>query len=220
MIDMENRNLQRNLDPNQQWGLYWREIPAYKNEHQQVSISRTGPMDNQQPISEPLDATWLFHLRQRYAEIAARRVPESAVDDVVQDAMGIVLSKGLKEARNQGLNQPSVRWSFTVLRNVIGNYYQKRREHEQLDDLQLSDQRPDALAALTSEERRQTIRSAVDELGQKRPNCAHWLWSLAQGEKAGPLALKAQLDRSAFYRKIYKCRLALAEILRGKGVTA
>lgn len=173
-------------------------------------------MDNPQP----LDATWLIELRQRFAEIATRRVPESAVQDVVQDAMQVVSTKGRTEARKQGQEQPSLRWSFTVLRHVIGNFYQKRRDHESVDDMPLAARHPDVLSALTTEERNQTIRLAVDELGHKRPDCARWLWSLAQGEKAGPLAMKAELDRVVFYRKIYQCRQALAQILRGKGVTA
>jgi DNA-directed RNA polymerase specialized sigma24 family protein len=169
-------------------------------------------MDHGKLTPEPLDATGLIQLRQRFSEIAARRVPESAVDDVVQDALGIVLAKGG--------TQPDLRWSFAVLRNVIGNYYQKRRHHDSLEAVEVADDRPDALAALTTDERHRTIRTAVDELRLDRPDCAAWLWSLAQGTKAGELAARAQLDRDAFYRKIYRCRQQLAAILRRKGVTA
>jgi len=175
-------------------------------------------MDN--PNTPPsLESQWLAQLRQRFAEIAARRVPEDAVEDLVHDALGIVLAKGPDEAQGTGQPHPSLRWSFNVLRNVIGNYYQKRRHHDGLEGGNFPDDRPDALAALTTDERSRTIREAVDELRQSRPNCAHWLWSIAQGSKAGDLANGAQIEQAAFYRKLYRCRKFLAEILHRKGVS-
>ena len=172
--------------------------------------------DNQQPS---LDSNWLLQLRQRFAEITARRVPADAVEDVVHDALGVVLAKGLAEAQRSGSTEPSLRWCFSVLRNVIGNWYQKRRRHESVDDHQLQDGQPDALAALATDERAQTVRTAVAELRLARPDCADWLWSLAQGTKAGELAQRARIEQAAFYRKIYRCRRLLAEILQRKGVS-
>ncbi len=164
------------------------------------------------------DSLWLSLLRQRFVEIAGRRVPESAVEDVVQDALVIILAKGPAQAQDAGQSHPSMRWSFNVLRNVIGNWYQKRRHHEEVDGLNLSEPSPDALAALTSEERVRTIRGAMQELKGNHPKCAQWLWSLAQGTKAAALALKSGIEPAAFYRRIYRCRLKLADILQRKGV--
>ena len=169
---------------------------------------------------QPLDSAWLALLRQRFSEITARRVPADAVEDIVQDALGIVLVKGPAEAHRENLTEPSLRWSFNVLRNVIGNWYQKRRHHDTVEGLELADNQPDALAALTVAERAQTIHAAVDELRRRRPDCAEWLWSMAQGSKAGALAAGAGLETAAFYRIIYRCRRMLAEILQGKGVTS
>ena len=170
--------------------------------------------------SRNLDPRWLAQLRERFAEIAARRVPESAAEDVVHDALAVVLAKGLAEADRHGQPDPPLSWSFTVLRNVIGNYYQNRRGHESVDGMELTDDRPDVLAALTTAERARTIRSAVDDLRRENAECADWLWSLAQGGKVADLARRAQLDPSVLYRRLYRCRRKLAEILRGKGVTA
>jgi DNA-directed RNA polymerase specialized sigma24 family protein len=170
--------------------------------------------------STHLDSHWLAQLRRRFVEIAARRVPESAVEDVVHDALGIVLAKGAAVAREHGQKEPPLRWSFTVLRNVIGNYYQKRRSHEAIDNHDLPGSAPSPLAALTSAERLRTIRGAVDELATTKPDCARWLWAMAEGAKAGQLARGAHLEEAAFYRRIYRCRQALAEILKGKGVTS
>ena len=168
---------------------------------------------------QDLQSQWFSQLRQRFAEVASRRVPVDAVEDLVHDALGIVLAKGPAEAQKQGREHPPLRWSFNVLRNVIGNYYQKRRSHETVEDHDFQDDRPDVLAVLTQEERSQSIRSALDELRQSRPHCAGWLWSLAQGIKAGVLAEQSRIQYEAFYRKIYRCRKMLAEILQRRGVS-
>ncbi len=128
--------------------------------------------------------------------------------------------KGVAVASEHGQSEPPLRWSFTVLRNVIGNYYQQRRGHEALDNHDLPGSAPCALAALTSAEREQTIRGAVDELALAKPDCARWLWAMAEGAKAGQLARRANLEEAAFYRRIYRCRQALAAILKRKGVTS
>lgn len=175
-------------------------------------------MENKNSLPS-MDQKWLSLLRQRFAEIAARRVPEDAVEDIVQDALGIVLAKGAAAANAEGTSDPPLRWSFNVLRNVIGNWYQKRRRHETVDDLEIADGRPDALAALTTEERAQTIRDAMDELRQGRPYCADWLWAMAQGVKAGILAARARVEEAVFYRRVYRCRKTLAEILVRRGVS-
>ncbi len=176
-------------------------------------------MDINKGPASSLDSQWLSLLRQRFMEITARRVPQEAVEDIVQDALKIILVKGPTEAKAEGRTDPPLRWSYNVLRNVIGNWYQKRRHHEGVDSLELEDDRPDALASLTADERAKTIRTAVDELRLKRPDCADWLWSMAQGIKAGVLAAQARIDQAAFYRRVYRCRKLLAEILLQKGVT-
>lgn len=167
----------------------------------------------------PFDSAWLSHLRDRFAEIASRRVPEDAVEDLVHDAIGIVLAKGPAETKRPGGDSPPLRWCFLVLRNVIGNWYQKRRDLAPVEGLSLVDDRPDPLVSLAAEERARTVRGAVAELRLKSRECADWLWALAQGTKAGSLAESNGIDRTEFYRRIYRCRQALAGILERKGVS-
>ena len=169
-------------------------------------------------MDHQLDTRWLSRLRSRYTEIAGRRVPADAVEDIVQDALRIVLTKGPAAAARAGDATPPMRWCFQVLRNVIGNWYQKRRDHGTVDGLDLPDDRPDPLASLTADERARTIRLAVDELRMRSRECADWLWAMAEGMKAGPLAARAGIDPKDFYRRIYRCRQTLADILKGKGV--
>ena len=174
-------------------------------------------MDPNRPTSFP--PSWLASLRARLTEIAARRVPEDAVEDLVQDAMQVVLEKGPEAASRDGAPTPPLAWCFLVLRNVIGNWYQKRRDHAEVDDLPLADGRPDPLAALATEERARTVRGAVEELRRTNADCARWLWSMAEGEKPAALAERAGVEAGAFYRRVYRCRKKLEAILRAKGVT-
>ncbi len=200
-----------------QIAVYWSKQLSYECKQANVTRIRIGSMEKSNNLP-PLDSTWLSLLRQRFAEIAARRVPADAVEDIVQDALGIVLAKGPSAAHEEGLTDPPLRWSFNVLRNVIGNWYQKRRRHETVEDLDLPDDCPDALAALTAAERMQSIHEAMEELRQKKPLCAQWLWAMAEGTKAGILAAKARMAEAVFYRKIYRCRQSLAGILAGRGL--
>lgn len=169
-------------------------------------------------MAHDFDTRWLSRLRSRFAEIAGRRVPVDAVEDIVHDALQIVLTKGPAAAAEAGDPVPPMRWCFQVLRNVIGNWYQKRHDHGTVEGLDLPDDRPDPLASLAADERARTIRSAVDELRLRSRECAEWLWAMADGVKAGRLAERAGIEKADFYRRIYRCRQTLADILKGKGV--
>ena len=69
-------------------------------------------------------------LRVRFLPIAKRRVQTDHVEDVVQDTLKIVFAKYGEREPGAGI----LVWGLTVLRNVIGNYYQsKQRERERLD---------------------------------------------------------------------------------------
>ena len=145
-----------------------------------------------------------------------RRVPDEAVEDLVQDALAIIVRRS-REGGEAGV--PDLRWCFQVLRNVIGNWYQKRRAHVPLDaDMESS--APDPLAALTAAERTRQVREAMITLRDEREECARWLWALARGSKPRDLAAAESVDAKLFYRRVYKCRRRLQEILGAKGVSA
>jgi RNA polymerase sigma factor (sigma-70 family) len=164
------------------------------------------------------DLTWLDPLRMRLLEIARRRVPEDVADDLVQDAIGIVLERGVPLAIEQGLPRPSLKWCFMTLRNVIGNWYQKRRDHLQLEDVRLVDPSPGPLAALTREERRRRVREALEALRRQSHECATWLWAVANGTRPATVATEAGIEAGAFYRRLYRCRKKLQALLLEKGL--
>lgn len=164
------------------------------------------------------NAAWLDSLRTRFVQIARRRVPEDAAEDVAHDAMRIVLESGMSHADREGLDHPPLRWCFMTLRNVIGNWYQKRRSHESLDGVHLSDEKSNPLNALEDEQRRSRVRATLDRLRENSADCANWLWEIARGAKPAELARQARIEVGAFYRRLYRCRKKLHEILQEEGL--
>ena len=164
------------------------------------------------------DAAWIAALRERFVEIARRRVPEDAAEDVAQDALRIVVDRGMAVARQQGRDRPPLKWCFMTLRNVIGNWYQKRRDHDDVDDVALVDERPTVLDALTTEERHRRIRATLERLRSRSEDCARWLWQIALGTKPAALAREADVEASAFHRRLYRCRRHLRALLEEEGL--
>jgi DNA-directed RNA polymerase specialized sigma24 family protein len=70
-------------------------------------------------------------LEQRIASVARKRVPQDAVKDVVQDTL-IRLVEKLPELTADTDVLP---YTFIIMRNVIGNYYQGERIREKFLDL-------------------------------------------------------------------------------------
>lgn len=164
------------------------------------------------------DAAWLASLRARFVQIARRRVPEDVAEDLAHDAMRVVLEQGSSFADKEDLDHPPLKWCFMTLRNVIGNWYQKRRRYEDLDHLHLVDARPDPLDALAEQQRRRRIRATLDRLRGGSAECAHWLWEIARGVKPAQVARNAQIEIAAFYRRLYRCRKKLQELLTEEGL--
>ncbi len=165
-----------------------------------------------------IDPAWLATLRARMLEIAGRRVPDDTVEDVVQDAVSIVLEKGPGIAVREGTANPPLAWCFVVLRNVIGNWYQKRRSHDDVDTIDLADAASDPIDALDHERRHRAVHAALATLRAVSEECARWLWAMARGQRPADLAAGAGLEPAVFYRRVYRCRKKLEEILRREGV--
>ena len=87
-------------------------------------------------------STLFADLSERLASVAKRRVREDEVDDCVQDALAIVAAR----YRTRGATVGILPWSFSVMRNVIGNLYQKRHRVDRQDTLP-DDDASTALAA-------------------------------------------------------------------------
>jgi DNA-directed RNA polymerase specialized sigma24 family protein len=166
-------------------------------------------------------------LRVRFLALAKRRVQEDHAEDVVQDALKIVHERYAAAGQERSI----LVWSLTVLRNVIGNHYQKRgREQERfshVEDIQrLAETAAAPDAALTSSSLQRGLELAIAELGERYPRCGTifqaFLSSLERGGSPREISTRAlrivqraqpDLKRNAFYVALHRCRGYLRDLL-------
>lgn len=173
------------------------------------------------PAIDPTES-WSRELRRRFLEVARRRVPETEVEDLVQEAMTTVLSRSseIEHARLvEGL--PPIAWCFTVLRNTIGNYYQRRQRSR-------NDAGPEPLETLASgvdpaetfeqKELRARIHQAMRTLRSGDEQCWGFLSRLVDGAKPRRLAQDTGLEEAVLYRRLYRCRQKFRRLLEERGV--
>ncbi len=166
-------------------------------------------------------------LRVRFLPIAKRRVQADQAEDLVQDTLRIVFDR--YGERNEG---PGILvWGLTVLRNVIGNYYQARdREKERLSFVEDLPEKmaahPDFLAQAELAQTRDNLLQAIDLLAMKFPRCGvffhHLLSSLAKGGSPNEISTRTldfvrrdhpEISRGNFYTALHRCRAQLRTIL-------
>lgn len=175
------------------------------------------------------EAVLFEELRVRFLALSKRRVQPDHVEDVVHDALGVVLRKYREPGRESGI----LVWSLTVLRNVIGNHYQRRRRDGERTT-QVEDWRTvpsaavtvDPTADLSDAEAADRIERAIALLGERSARCGtlfrHILGSLTAGggqrEISGRALASVQkelpdLTRNSFYVALHRCRAQLRVIL-------
>jgi DNA-directed RNA polymerase specialized sigma24 family protein len=167
-------------------------------------------------------------LRVMFLGVAKHRVRAEEVEDVVQEALRIVLARHATRLPDGGI----LPWSFTVLRNVIGNAYQRRAREERYQPLD------ESLGLVTGGggdpgealDRSQTLRAlarALSELAVRHPRCALLfraiLTSLEEG--GGPHAVSSraralvreelpEMSEASFHVALHRCRARLREHFR------
>lgn len=175
------------------------------------------------------EAALFEELRVRFLSLAKRRVQPDHVEDVVHDALGIVLRKYREPGRVSGI----LVWSLTVLRNVIGNHYQaKRRDAErttQVDDWQAvptASVSEDPVQDLTQDQAADRLEAAVARLAERSERCGvifrRILETLARGGEPREAGRRAydrvredfpDLTRNSFYVALHRCRAQLRSVL-------
>ncbi|MBU1702094.1 MAG: sigma-70 family RNA polymerase sigma factor [Candidatus Eisenbacteria bacterium] len=172
-------------------------------------------------------------LRVRFHSIAKRRVRADDVDDVIQDAIQIVHRKYKDLEISAGI----LVWSLTVLRNVIGNYYQaKRREGRQMshDDQTLEIREPLAVSLWDEKWRwaEQTsglierIADAIQALSQNDQRCGKIMKGVLKSIELGggqrEVSQRAMgmihedfpfLSRASYHVALHRCRARLRALL-------
>jgi len=170
-------------------------------------------------VAHPNQNAWLEDLRKQFLRLAARRVDTIHVEDVAQDALRVVVEKAPGE-------QPDLAWCFQVLRHTIGNHYRKERTRRRWMEQDPEGEKVAAAAdtrmleAMELSETTQIFSESIRELGGPEDNCRGYLGRLLEGASPNDLADEAGLEAAVLYRRLYRCRQRLREILRRKGVRA
>jgi len=169
---------------------------------------------------------WFAELRRRFLAVAGRRVPSEMVEDIVQDALGVVYEKGVQPGLGDEVDgRPALAWCFQVLRNTIGNYYQRERTRSAhiADDAEpelvpatASGTTP--LEALHERQVETALAQALDDVDRDGGQCGRYLRELAAGRPPVDLATDEGVVPAVFYRRVYRCRQRLREVLRERGV--
>lgn len=158
-------------------------------------------------------------LREIFTAVAKRRVRnERDAEEIVQDTLVTVLEKAAAQTFEKGFLQ----WAFGVLRNKIGNHYQKQgrqaghsREVTE-DDLRLC---PDPgigpHEALEEADLRDRIGRAWRGLN---PECQQLLWMLYRGcPREEIFRAFPRFHFKVVNTKIFRCRNYLRRLLRKEG---
>jgi len=177
-------------------------------------------------------------LRVRFLTIAKSRVQEEDAEDVVQETLRIVHAKYGSRSEGAGI----LIWGLAILRNVIGNYYQKRKRDSTrmiaVEDSKAVVAGADEAGARTdgtgdplgeSSRTVDEITEAITRLTDRYPRCGAIfrgiIESLAQGggrQEVSQRAMKVVLDadpkmtRGGFYVALHRCRFHLRQILEAK----
>ncbi len=180
-------------------------------------------------------------LRERFMEVALRRVPADVAEDLVQEALLVVVARGREAGfgpsaasagaagpaaalvTEEGQALPPLAWSFQVLRNVIGNWYQRRETRERWISSAPAPEVPGAgtpLEALEESDALSRLERALRLLADNDPACGRYLRRIVEGAEPSDIAREERVDPAAFYRRLYRCRGKLRELLEQEGVSA
>lgn len=174
---------------------------------------------------ERAEALLFENLRVRFLGVAKRRVQPDHLEDLVQEALQIVLRKAVEQQRSENL----LAWSLTILRNVIGNHYQaRRRERERmvggetiLDNVADPAATPDRITGTGGE-----LETALGRLAERFPRCGRIFAGIVAALESGggprEISQRAlenvqrehpEMTRGGFYTALHRCRAQLRTIL-------
>lgn len=165
---------------------------------------------------------WLVMLRERFTEVAARRVLAEDVERVVSEAMRAVTDSDIAPGVDSIQGAPPVAWCFQVLRNTIGRYYRDEalRERRLIQGTTAS---PTALArpieCISPHATLSLVAAAVEQMSTTEPHCALFFNRFVEGAHPHEIIAEDDLDPTEFHRYLFGCRRKLRELLRTQGVS-
>ena len=152
-------------------------------------------------------------LRSRLLVLARYRVAEAA-EDMVHESLIIVHNRFSEFESLQAL----LGFTHQVLRNKIGNIYQRRsREQNRQVELEtVSEARNPPDLDMEAIEMERIVRKAIEKLGENRPYCRTILFSLYHGLDPDEISGNLQITKSRLKVQTFRCREALKKILAGE----
>jgi RNA polymerase sigma factor (sigma-70 family) len=146
-------------------------------------------------------------LRARLLVLARFRIPEAA-EDTVHETL-LVVHQHLEECDTV---DSLLAFSHQVLRNKIGNLYQRRyrRGH---DALQEGDAVYWIQDEIEHEELERIILESIDRLRETFPVCGEILSSLYFGLEPTEISSKLGISKSNLKTRTFRCRQALRDLL-------
>lgn len=157
-------------------------------------------------------AAWneiFLFLHARISALAKHRI-EKDYEDVVQETL-MVVYEHLSELMNA---EQLLKFATEVLRNKIGNTYQKRDRRNRYGVAERKSQvlyNPSELLDL--QEALDVLSKALNRLGHLRPRCRDLLLELANGASIDELCEGFDIPRNRIHYQIFRCRRALRSIL-------
>jgi len=149
-------------------------------------------------------------LHVRFLVLAKHRLTEGA-EDVVQETL-MVVYKHFSELETLG---KLLAFGNQVLRNKIGNVYQKRRTIKGLkvEMREIAEPRYYINGELDAVELNRIIRQSIDKVGEKHPYCRAILLGLYEGLSASEISIRLGISKSQLKVRTFRCRQALREVL-------
>ena len=155
------------------------------------------------------EEVFFTNVRERIAVVARKRIQGAAYEDVVQETL-IILKAKLPELQAKENLMPFV---FQILRNCIGNYYQKVKTEQKYIDF--SADASDAVRLDENQDWSQILNKAIAHLKKEHERCAKLLEAVMQSAEIQELKSLLNLDEANVYRTLYRCRNRLKEIITG-----
>lgn len=160
---------------------------------------------------------------------------------MVHDALAIVFEKGAAAGgAARADSPPAIPWCFQVLRNVIGNHYQRERTraraanpatemHARLHEFAGRGLGPTPIESLERRERTRHLRDAIDALAAEDAFCGRHFRELLSDpapsdrlDPPDPSVAASEDERAAnststFHVRLFRCRKKLKAILMKRG---
>lgn len=146
-------------------------------------------------------------IRLRMIAVARKRIQGDASQDVVQEAMMILNSK-LDQVKDEKEVLP---FAFQILRNCIGNYYNKVRREQRI--IEFSDSAEQAGIVDENSDWLEILTKAISHLRVDSPRCAQLFEALLGSAEIEDLRKLLDLTADNVYRTLYRCRNRLKKIL-------